>query len=124
MLFTRVMALLVLTNFISAEEIQTVDHTELMKIITEKQYIVALFCPSNPPKYILCNTQPRRTTSCEVFEEKLISIGEDLLEVNDGDVRVVKLMDSPMVEEYAVENTDLPVIILFRNSLPVIYDGE
>ena len=46
-----------------------------------------------------------------------------MLEVMGEDVRVVKLLDSPMVEEYTVEKTDQPVIIIFRNSLPVIYDG-
>merc|ERR1719427_1389452 len=41
----------------------------------------------------------------------------------DGDGWVVKLIDSPLVEEYAVGKTDQPVIIMFRNGLPVIYDG-
>ena len=106
-----IMALLALTNIISAEELQTVDQTELLKLITDKQYIVALFCPSTAVK------------KCGEFEGELISIGEDLLEVMGEDVRVVKLMDSPILEEYTVEKTDQPVIIMFRNSLPVIYDG-
>ena len=74
-------------------------------------YIVALFCPSTAVK------------KCREFEGELISIGEDLLEVMGEDVGVVKLMDSPMVEEYTVEKTDQPVVIMFRNNLPVIYDG-
>eukprot|EP00092_Neocalanus_flemingeri_P023422 GFUD01025394.1.p1 GENE.GFUD01025394.1~~GFUD01025394.1.p1 ORF type:complete len:249 (+),score=76.73 GFUD01025394.1:216-962(+) len=32
-------------------------------------------------------------------------------------------MDSPMVEEYDVGKTGQPVIVMFRNGLPVIYDG-
>merc|ERR1719427_2117454 len=41
----------------------------------------------------------------------------------DGDGWVVKLIDSPLVEEYAVGKTDQPVIVMFRSGLPGIYDG-
>merc|ERR1719250_439540 len=59
----------------------------------------------------------------EEFEDELTSAREDMIDVMDGDGWVVKLVDSPMVEEYAVGRTDQPVIVMFRNGLPVIYDG-
>ena len=61
---------------------------------------------------------------CEEFEVELSSIREDMIDMMDGDGWVVKLIDSPLVEEYAVGKTDQPVIIMFRNGLPVIYDGR
>merc|ERR1719508_531615 len=60
---------------------------------------------------------------CEEFEGELSSIREDMIDMMDGDGWVVKLIDSPLVVEYAVGITDQPVIIMFRNGLPVIYDG-
>merc|ERR1719308_765102 len=60
---------------------------------------------------------------CEEFEGELTSIREDIIDVLDGDGWVVKLNDSHIVEEYAVGRTDQPVIVMFRNGLPVIYDG-
>ena len=83
------------------------DEAEFFKLITEEHYVVALFCP----------------TRCEEFEGELTSIREDMIDVMDGDAWVVKLMDSPLVEEYAVGKTEQPVIVMFRKGLPVIYDG-
>merc|ERR1719317_1126509 len=60
---------------------------------------------------------------CEEFEDELTSAREDMIDVMDGDGWVVKLVDSPIVKEYAVGRTDQPVIVMFRNGLPVIYDG-
>jgi hypothetical protein len=60
---------------------------------------------------------------CKEFEGEVSSIREDLIEVMDGDGCVVKMVDSPMVQEYAVGKTDQPVMIMFRSGLPVIYDG-
>merc|ERR1719308_177960 len=60
---------------------------------------------------------------CEEFEDELTSAREDMIDVMDGDGWVVKLVDSPMVEEYAVGRTEQPVIVMFRKGLPVLYDG-
>ena len=103
--------ILVLCSIISAEELQTVEQEEFLKLITEEHYVVALFCPSTAME------------RCEEFEGELAIIREDMIDVMDGDGWVVKLVDSPMVEEYAVGRTDQPVIVMFRNGLPVIYDG-
>ena len=103
--------ILVLCSSISAEELQTVEQEEFLKLITEEHYVVALFCPSTAME------------RCEEFEGELAIIREDMIDVMDGDGWVVKLVDSPMVEEYAVGRTDQPVIVMFRNGLPVIYDG-
>ena len=83
-----------------------------MKLITEERYVVALFCPS------------AATERCEEFEGELTSIREDMIDVLDGDGWVVKLVDSPVMEEYAVGKTDQPVIVMFRTGLPVLYDGR
>ena len=102
----------ILLSFSSAEELQTVEEAEFIKLITEENYVVALFCPTGSLE------------RCEEFEGELASIREDMIDVMDGDGWVVKLMDSPFVEEYAVGKTDQPVIVMFRNGLPVIYDGR
>jgi len=94
-----------------AENLQTVDQTEFLKQVAEEHYVVALFCPSSALE------------RCNMFEGELSSIKEDLVDVMDGGGLVVKLVDSPMVQEYAVGKTDQPVIIMFRSGLPVIYDG-
>merc|ERR1719228_829252 len=46
-----------------------------------------------------------------------------MIDVLDGDGWVVKLVDSPLVEDYAVGKTEQPVTVMFRHGLPVIYDG-
>ena len=102
---------LLLLGFTSGEELQAVDEAEFFKLITEEHYVVALFCPTSSLE------------RCEEFEGELTSIREDMIDVMDGDAWVVKLMDSPLVEEYAVGKTEQPVIVMFRNGLPVIYDG-
>ena len=103
--------LLLVISFTSGEELQIVDQAEFIKLITEEHYVVALFCPTSSLE------------RCEEFEGELTSIREDMIDVMDGDAWVVKLMDSPLVEEYAVGKTDQPVIVMFRRALPVIYDG-
>ena len=111
LILTTTMALLAVFNLSQAEELETVDQTKFLKLITEERYVVALFCPSSAKQ------------RCKEFEVELSSIREDLMDVMDGDRWVVKLVDSPMVQEYAVGKTDQPVIIMFRSGLPVIYDG-
>eukprot|EP00090_Calanus_glacialis_P015581 TRINITY_DN2458_c0_g1_i11.p1 TRINITY_DN2458_c0_g1~~TRINITY_DN2458_c0_g1_i11.p1 ORF type:complete len:323 (+),score=119.46 TRINITY_DN2458_c0_g1_i11:54-1022(+) len=103
--------LLLVLSFTSGEELQIVDQAEFIKLITEEHFVVTLFCPSSSLE------------RCEEFEGELTSIREDMIDVMDGDAWVVKLMDSPLVEEYAVGKTDQPVIVMFRRALPVIYDG-
>jgi len=100
-----------LISLTSAEELQTVDEAEFVKLISEETYVVALFCPSSSLE------------RCEEFEGELTSIREDMIDTLDGDAWVVKLLDSPLVHEYAVGKTDQPVIVMFRKGLPVIYDG-
>ena len=81
------------------------------RVLEVDHYVVAFFCPAPSLE------------RCKEFEGELTSIREDMIDVMDGDGWVVKLMDSPLVEEYAVGKTDQPVIVMFRNGLPVIYDG-
>jgi len=98
-------------SMIFAEELQTVDQVEFLKLITEEQYVLALFCPSTAAE------------RCGEFEGELTSIREDMIDVMEGDGWVVKLVDSPLVEDYAVGKTEQPVIVMFRKGLPVLYDG-
>eukprot|EP00092_Neocalanus_flemingeri_P004799 GFUD01005167.1.p1 GENE.GFUD01005167.1~~GFUD01005167.1.p1 ORF type:complete len:350 (-),score=120.07 GFUD01005167.1:224-1273(-) len=98
-------------SVISGEELETVDEAEFLKLIKEENYVVALFCPSGSLE------------RCEEFEGELTSIREDMIDMMDGDAWVVKLLDSPFVQEFAVGKTEQPVIVMFRNGLPVIYDG-
>ena len=106
------LSLVLVLNLTLADELETVEEAEFLKLISEEHYVVALFCPSNSME------------RCEEFEGELSSIREDMIDMMDGDGWVVKLIDSPLVVEYAVGITDQPVIIMFRNGLPVIYDGK
>merc|ERR1719427_1620199 len=83
-------------------------------MISEEHYVVALFCPGNGVESYF---------RCEEFEGELASIREDLIDSMDGDGWVVKLIDSPIMEDYYVGKTDQPVTVMFRHGLPVIYDG-
>jgi len=100
-----------LSQNVYCDELQTVDDAEFVKLIKEEHYVVALFCPSSSLE------------RCEEFEGELASIREDLIDVMDGDGWVVKLTDSVLVEDFAVGMKDQPVTVMFRNGLPVIYDG-
>ena len=95
-----------------SDSLQTVDDAEFSKLVSEEKYVVALFCTSH------------NTERCEEFEGELTGIREDLIDVMDGDGWVVKLVDSEKMEQYYVGKTDQPLIIMFRNNLPVIYNGE
>merc|ERR1719228_2137704 len=95
----------------SADELEIVEEAEFVKLISEEHYVVALFCPSS------------NMERCEEFEGELASIREDLIDSMDGDGWVVKLIDSPLLEEYYVGKTEQPVTVMFRHGLPVIYDG-
>ena len=95
-----------------SDSLQTVDDAEFSKLVSEEKYVVALFCTSE------------NTERCEEFEGELTGIREDLIDVMDGDGWVVKLVDSEKMEQYYVGKTDQPLIIMFRNNLPVIYNGE
>ena len=61
---------------------------------------------------------------CEEYEGELTSAREDLIDVMDGDGWVVKLVDSPVIERFYVGKTEQPLVIMFRNNLPVIYNGK
>eukprot|EP00092_Neocalanus_flemingeri_P095662 GFUD01121711.1.p1 GENE.GFUD01121711.1~~GFUD01121711.1.p1 ORF type:complete len:330 (-),score=111.08 GFUD01121711.1:332-1321(-) len=106
-----ILALVAVLNVTSADELQTVEETELLKLIKEEHYVVALFCPSSSME------------KCTKLEEVITSVREDMMEILDGEGRLVKLMDSPNVEEYDVAKMGLPLVVMFRNGLPVIYDG-
>ena len=106
------LVLVVLPSVSIAEGLASVDQAELLKLISENNYVVALFCPS------------KSMQKCKELEDGLTGIREDLMEVVNGDVTLVKLVDSKMVEDYMVGKTDKPVVIMFRSGLPVIYDGK
>lgn len=94
-----------------SDDLQVVDDAEFDKLIVDEKYVVALFCTSG------------NTDRCEEFEGELAGIREDLIDVMDGDGWVVKLLDSGVMDRFYVGKTDQPLIIMFRNNLPVIYNG-
>ena len=95
-----------------SDDLQVVDDAEFNKLIVDEKYVVALFCTST------------NTERCEEFEGELAGIREDLIDVMDGDGWVVKLVNSEVMDRFYVGKTDQPLIIMFRNNLPVIYNGE
>jgi len=94
-----------------SDDLQVVDDAEFNKLIVDEKYVVALFCTST------------NTERCEEFEGELAGIREDLIDVMDGDGWVVKLVNSEVMDRFYVGKTDQPLIIMFRNNLPVIYNG-
>jgi len=102
--------MLFLIDPLAADELQLVEDSELHKLITEEKYVVALFCSDG--------TEER----CEEFEGELAGIREDLIDITDGDGWVVKLLNSQLIQHYSF-TPDVPVIVLFRSGLPVLYDG-
>ena len=104
--------LLQLVTHSLSDDLQLVDDAEFNKLIVDEKYVVALFCTSG------------NTDRCEEFEGELAGIREDLIDVMDGDGWVVKLVDSGVMDRFYVGKTDQPLIIMFRNNLPVIYNGR
>jgi len=96
---------------LSDDTLQIVDDAEFSKLVKEEKYVVALFCSSS------------NAERCEEYEGELTSAREDLIDVMDGDGWVVKLVDSPVIERFYVGKTEQPLVIMFRNNLPVIYNG-
>ena len=112
-MFHRSSLLLLLPLFVRSEDsLQTVDDAEFSKLIAEEKYVVALFCTKE------------NTERCEEFEGELTGIREDLIDVMDGDGWVVKLEDSGVISQFYIDKIQEPEVIMFRNSLPVIYTGE
>jgi len=92
------------------DSLQLVDDAELTKLITEEQYVVALFCTA------------ANAESCEEFESELAGIREDFIDMMNGDGWMVKLASSPLVHRFT-PSAAKPVIVMFRQGLPVLYDG-
>jgi len=110
-LLPLVTLLVTLASVRCEDSLQAVDDAELTKLIKEEKFVVALFCTAA--------NQER----CEEFEGELTGIREDAIDVMEGDGWVVKVVDSGIMDQYYVGKTEQPVIIMFRNSLPVIYNG-
>ena len=110
-LLPLVTLLVTLASVRCEDSLQAVDDAELSKLIKEEKFVVALFCTA------------ANEERCEEFEGELIGIREDAIDVMEGDGWVVKVVDSGIMDQYYVGKTEQPVIIMFRNSLPVIYNG-
>ena len=111
-LLPLVTLLVTLASVRCEDSLQAVDDAELTKLIKEEKFVVALFCTA------------ANEERCEEFEGELTGIREDAIDVMEGDGWVVKVVDSSIMDQYYVGKTEQPVIIMFRNSLPVIYNGE
>ena len=110
--FAVIALLLHLVTLTLSDSLQTVDDTEFSKLIKEEKYVVGLFCTGE------------NTERCEEFEGEMTGIREDLIDVMDGDGWVVKLVNSELVSQFYVGKTEKPLIIMFRDSVPVIYNGK
>jgi len=92
------------------DSLQLVQDDELDKLVVEEPIVVALFCTD-------VNAE-----SCEEFESELASIREDFIDTNQGDGWLVKLINSQILNRYTPLDSE-PVTVMFRNGLPVLYDG-
>jgi len=97
---------------VRGEELQLVEDQELDKLIKEEKYVVALFCPEGE----------EAAERCEEFEGELASVREDLVEILEGDGWVVKAVGSQIITHLSF-TPSVPVIVMFRSGLPVLYDG-
>jgi len=92
------------------DTLQLVKEPELDKILREEPIVVALFCTESIAE------------SCEEYESELASIREDFIDMLQGDGSIVKLMESKLVDSFS-PSTDKPVIVMFRQGQPVLYEG-
>jgi len=110
------MKLLFLITFIlptlcEVNVIKTIKSEEAEKFINDKSFVLALFCRSSATK------------KCQDFETEISNVKEDLIEVMDGGVDILKLVDSSLLTEYIVDPISEVLLIFFRNGVPVLYDG-
>ena len=94
------------------DSLQSVDDSELTKLIKEEKYVITLFCTSSDQD------------KCDDYEAELTGVREDLIDVMEGDGWVVKVTDSGLIDQYYVGKPAGPLVIMFRSSLPVIYNGK
>nr|CAI5853640.1 unnamed protein product [Callosobruchus analis] len=87
-------------------ELEVVQDDELMNLIRSEKYVVALFSR----KYC----EP-----CEVYENQLTSVREDLVETLNA--WVIKLEESHMIRLYSPDKE--PVLVFFRHGIPLLYNG-
>lgn len=79
-------------------------------MLKEEPIVVALFCTD------------ANAESCEEFESELAGIREDFIDMMQGDGWFVKLANSPLVHRFS-PSAAKPVIVMFRQGNPVLYDG-
>jgi len=102
--------LVCLTAQANDDTLQSVQDDELKKLLKEEPIVVALFCTE------------KNVESCEEFESELAGIREDFIDMMQGDGWMVKLLNSNLASQFSPK-TDVPVTVMFRRGLPVLYDG-
>eukprot|EP00088_Acartia_fossae_P048563 TRINITY_DN5300_c0_g1_i13.p1 TRINITY_DN5300_c0_g1~~TRINITY_DN5300_c0_g1_i13.p1 ORF type:complete len:312 (-),score=70.77 TRINITY_DN5300_c0_g1_i13:189-1124(-) len=92
------------------DTLQVMQDEEFSKLLKEEPIVVALFCTD------------KNAETCEEFESELASVREDFIDMMQGDGWFVKLVNSNLVSQYSPKS-DVPVTVMFRRELPVLYDG-
>ncbi|VEN44027.1 unnamed protein product [Callosobruchus maculatus] len=87
-------------------DLEVVQDDELMNLIRNEKYVVVLFSR----KY--CE-------QCEVYENLLTSVREELVETLN--TWVIKLEESHMIRLYSLDQE--PVLVFFRHGIPLLYNG-
>jgi len=90
-----------------------VDQEHFDSLLNEKQFLITL----------ICQQSSNIDEKCSAYDETLSGIKEDLTEVMNNDVDFITLKDSPIADQYLINGQKQPVVMLFRNKVPVLYDG-
>lgn len=113
-------------SFISSLTLEEVKDAELVKLINQEQYVIALFSKF----FLVSNVRKSDKTSffhlkgneneaSHNMETELAAVREDLVETINA--WVVKVIDSQMKSNYAPDSE--PQIVFFRKASPVLYTG-
>lgn len=93
---------------VKANNLETMEDAELLKLIRQEQYVIVLFCENDV------------SGRCVDYETELSAVREDL--VDSLNAWVVRAQEkSELRKDFATDND--PAVIYFRRGVPALYPG-
>lgn len=120
---------LVINNVLG--NLEQVSDVELEKLIANEKFVVALFrggkiqikCSKNDRQLTFFQSVLESCKDCDDLESQLSSIREDLVDALNA--WVVKAVSSSLVSNFTSGKESVkPLVIYFRHSVPLLYDGR
>ncbi|TRY69120.1 hypothetical protein TCAL_04112 [Tigriopus californicus] len=97
-----------LVRRVQANNLETLEDGELLKLIRQEQYVIVLFCENDV------------SGRCVDYETELSAVREDL--VDSLNAWVIRAQEkSELRKNFATDND--PVVIYFRRGVPALYPG-